>query len=87
MLIGLLALAGLGYYFFVMRGEATLDTEVGGAGAGELETEVFLRKLEDLRSITLPTAVFSDSRFTTLKNFGTSPEAVPYGREMPFSLP
>ncbi len=87
MVVGLLALAGLGYYFFIMEKEATLNTEQSGVGQGELETQEFLRRLDDLQKITLPTDMFSDPRFTTLKDFGSLLKAVPYGRETPFRLP
>lgn len=87
MIIGLLALAALGYYFFVMEKDATLNTSAPGAGQGELETQEFLRRLDDLEKITLPTDMFGDPRFTTLKDFGSLLQTVPYGRETPFSLP
>lgn len=87
MIIGLVALGGLGYYFFVMERGATLDTGDSQIGQGELETQEFLRRLNDLQKIALPTDIFDDPRFTTLKNFGSLLEVVPYGRETPFSLP
>lgn len=87
MIVGLIALSGLGYYFFVMEKEATLNTGGAPIGQGELETQEFLRRLNDLQKIALPTDIFDDSRFTTLKNFGSLLEVVPYGRETPFSLP
>ena len=87
MIVGLLALAGLGYYFFIMEKEATLDTGASGVGQGELETQEFLRRLDDLQKITLPGDIFDDARFTTLKDFGSLLEVAPYGRETPFQLP
>lgn len=86
-IIGLVVLAALGYYLFLAEDKAALDDTADMVGQGELETQEFLRRLDSLQRISLPTDIFSDPRFISLMDFGSTPEEVPYGRETPFALP
>jgi len=82
---GLLALAGIGYYLFVIQGDSTLNS--GGsleAGSAEIETQAFLNRLEDLQNINISTSLFQDARFRSLTDFSTVINRVPSGRDNPF---
>lgn len=82
---GLLALAGIGYYLFVVQGTSTLNTgNSAGVSLAEIETQSFLKRLEDLQGITLSTSIFQDSRFRSLTDFSTLVNRVPYSRPNPF---
>ena len=82
---GLLALAGIGYYLFVIQGSATLNTgNSSGISQAEIETQSFLRRLEELQTINLSTAIFQDARFRSLTDFSTTIDRVQAGRNNPF---
>ena len=83
---GLLAIAGIGYYLFVVERSATV------ASSGQsidvvvaAETEGFLRRLRDLQEISLSREIFSDARFQSLRDFGSPIDRVSFGRSEPFT--
>jgi hypothetical protein len=83
---GLVALAGIGYYLFVIQGNATLNTGgTGGISQAEIETQAFLRQLEDLQAINISTAIFQDQRFRSLQDFSSIVNRVQSGRSNPFA--
>jgi len=88
-IIGLLVLAGLGYYLFILeRGSELSDSaSASRTSQSELEVQEFLRRLADVESITLPTDVFTDPRFKSFEDFGTEVDRVPVGRTDPFTAP
>ena len=82
---GLLALAGIGYYLFVIQGDSTLNTGgVADAGSADIETQAFLNRLEDLQNINISTSIFQDARFRSLTDFSTIINRVESGRSNPF---
>jgi hypothetical protein len=82
---GLLALAGLGYYLFVIEGAATLNTSGGYLNSqAEAENKSFLQRLEDIKDIELSMAIFNDDRFRSLTDFSSVIESVQSGRSNPF---
>lgn len=85
-LAGLLALAGLGYYLFVLERGAVIEDEVA-VSQSEIEAQDFLRRIADIESITLSTAVLTDNRFRSLRNFGSEVDSVSVGRSNPFVSP
>ena len=87
-IIGLLALAALGYYLFVLERGSTINPGVSSAvQQSEVEAEEFLSRLRDIENIEISTAVFDDERFRSLVNFSSVVDRVPVGRENPFSRP
>lgn len=80
---GLAALAYAGYYFFVLNKDATLDTTT--SSEGQMLTNEFLQRLNELDSVDLSRAVFDDERFRSLVDFSTTPEEASAGRSNPFS--
>lgn len=85
-LLGISALAGVGYYLFIVERNATIgDANFGAPVSSTVETEVFLKRLADLQSIELPTDIFNDEKFRSLQDFGSIIESVPYGRDIPFN--
>jgi len=86
--IGLLALAGIGYYLFVTERDVTINNGSGSTiDETELETRFFLQRLGELQKIQLSTTIFADARFRSLVDFSTTVERVPSGRTTPFSSP
>ena len=87
-IVGLLALAALGYYLFVLERGSTINSGLSAdVQQSEIEAQEFLRRLEDVESIEISTAVFSDSRFQSLTDFSSEVDRVPVGRDNPFSRP
>ncbi|MEX0917637.1 MAG: hypothetical protein WDZ93_00610 [Candidatus Paceibacterota bacterium] len=84
-LLGIAAVLAGGYYMIVLRDSSTINgNNELVADQVERETQAFLAKLEDLRTIELSRAIFTDRRFTTLEDFTGPIVPVPYGRENPF---
>lgn len=85
-LIGLVVIAGLGYYLFILERDGTVDA-TSTTSESEIAAQDFLRRMDDIESITLTTDVFRDARFRSLESFATEVNAVPVGRQDPFSRP
>lgn len=85
-ILSLLALAGIGYYLFVIEKEADIETAGGSAVDAQRESQVLIKQLQDVQKIQLSNALFSDRRFRSLVDFGTPVERVSVGRENPFGL-
>lgn len=83
--IGLLILAGVGYFLFVTNKATTLEGDSTGSGAVTIQSAVFLQRLHELQSVTLNDSIFTDERFRSLEDFGTQVERVSYGRSQPFA--
>lgn len=82
-LVALAALAYAGYYIFVLNNESTLETSA--SNEGQILTNEFLQRLNDIENVKLSRTVFDDARFRSLADFSTDPLAVPAGRDNPFS--
>ena len=86
MIGGLVLIAGLGYYLFVANNSSTID---GGNAAverqAEAETQEFLRRLNELKTISLSEDLFNDERFRTLRDNSLPTQPVEVGRPNPFS--
>lgn len=83
---GLFLLAAFGYYLFVLRDTTTTGVSTASVDlASVAEREAFVRSLQELQSIQLNTAVFSDSRFSQLVDNNTPLQEVPVGRVNPFA--
>lgn len=82
---GLIALAGLGYYLFVLERGADLSSTSSQSRQSEAEVQEFLRLLADVEDIRLSTNIFGDERFQSFVNFATPVEQVSAGRDNPFS--
>ena len=83
-ILGIVAIAGLGYYLYLQKDEVSLNNSLVDNQAAA-ETAEFLQRLNDLKVIKLEGAVFSDTRFTSLQNFSESVVPVPVGRTNPFT--
>lgn len=82
--LGFALLLGVGYLLLTNEGGAGLTTTDGVASAQEVETEAFLKKLDELKRIRLNSDLFFDQRFVTLRDMGLSVEPVTVGRANPF---
>lgn len=80
--IGLIVVAGLGYYLFVM------DDGVGEASVGfddiSITSAQMLRQLSQIQTITIDTDIFSDGRFQSLRSFEPPVVPVSVGNTNPF---
>lgn len=84
-LLGLVLIAGLGYYLYTQN--ISLNTSgdnIAVTNQSAAETEVFLRRLNDLKQIDLNTKLFTDSRFTSLTSYATDVPVLFVGRGNPF---
>lgn len=82
-ILSLIGLAGFAYYLLVMQNSADLNTDV--SESARIESQVFLQQLNQLKSVSLQTDIFTDDRFRSLVNNSASVPSQPVGRSNPFS--
>lgn len=82
-LIGLVLVAGLGYYLYTTKGSFGLDASTDNLQV-EAESAELLRKIDSIKRINIERGVFSDPRFTNLRSFATPVPVYPVGRDNPF---
>lgn len=82
-LLGLLMVAGFGYYLYTTNGSLALENSAAELSA-EAESAEIIRKVEAIKRISIDQSVFSDPRFTTLRSFATPVQVYPVGRNNPF---
>ncbi len=80
---GLAGLAYAGYYFFVLNKDANLNSTE--SSEGQLLTNEFLQRLNEIQNVDLSKAIFDDERFRSLVDFSSMPEEASAGRSNPFS--
>lgn len=84
-LLGLVCIAGLGYYLYTQKQASTLDIEGGtSVSQANVESAAFLQKLNELKEIELNGQLFSDPRFQSLVNNRQPVIEEPVGRANPF---
>ena len=82
--VGLLLIAGLGFYLYTnnslfLAGDTEQNFQI------EAQSEDFVRRLGQLKRISIDQSLFSDQRFTVLQSFASPVPALPVGRTNPFS--
>lgn len=83
-ILGVVLLAGLGYYLYSQSNSFGLNTSSGASAQVSADTTVLLHKLQSLQTIKLEDQVFTDKRFEMLTNF-TQPVTPSYiGKTNPF---
>ncbi|MAZ56477.1 hypothetical protein CL653_01680 [bacterium] len=83
--LGFIILVGFGYKLFIMKDDSEIMNNPDIVGnAARLETEEFLRRLNDLKQIELKTEVLSDNRFTGLVDYSRTIKPSLVGRDNPF---
>jgi len=86
MVLGLVLIVALGYYLFVIQGNSSLNL-----GAAQLQSEIdlesqqFLRKLNQIQNISLDVFILNDPRLTVLIDSKPLPGTYPIGRPDPFA--
>jgi len=80
--LGFAAILFLGYKVFF---SASDDEIVRAPGQGQLQTQEFLIRLQNIRNIKIDNSLFSDVRFASLVDFRQEIIDVPAGRENPFA--
>lgn len=86
-LVIFLVLAGLmyvGYNLFFAGGAFDLNTG-GVRSQGNVLTQEFLVRLNELEQINISREIFDDARFRSLTYFGSEPQSVSSGRSNPFT--
>lgn len=82
-IIGLLLVAGLGYYLYTTNGSLSLQTSDENFNL-EAESAELIRKIDSIKNIQIDRDLFSDPRFTNLQSFETPVPTYPVGRNNPF---
>jgi len=83
-LAGLLILAGLGYYLFILDGSSQLSGGSFSTNEAEFANQQFLRQIQELNENELQSTIFSDERFVSLVDFELPLVETEVGRENPF---
>jgi len=83
-IIGIVAIAGIGYYLYEQNSVITLQgNSVDNTKA--VETADFLQRLNELKVITLDGVILQDERFKTLVDSSQVIVPVSVGRKNPFA--
>jgi len=83
--LGLAVILWLGYSLFLKGDETLLETSNSRiVGQATLETQAFLVRLQQLKSIDLDGGIFDDSIFKSLTDHRQALGNEPTGRENPF---
>lgn len=83
--LGLIVIAGLGYYLYNQNKESLLSSgNETVQSQAELESVDFLRKLNELKSLSLDGSIFTDPRFQSFVDREPPVVEEEVGRENPF---
>lgn len=82
-ILGLVLIAGLGYYIYTSNGSLGLQTDDTDLSI-EAESTDLIRKIDSIKRISIDRRLFSDPRFTNLRSFATPVPVYPIGRDNPF---
>jgi len=82
--VGILLIAGLGFYLYSNSNSASLDTTAVNNKTA-VDTAVFLQRLTELGQYNLEGKIFTDARFTSLVNTSQAITPLPIGRQNPFA--
>lgn len=84
LILGIVLIAGLGYYLYSTRG-SVLNTESNGVSQqAAAETAVFLDRLHELQRINLDVSVARDPRLRSLRSNRLPLTPLPIGKPNPF---
>lgn len=84
--LGLALLALIGVYLYQQRGDsAAVLVNSRVTDQATLETQDFLRRLQELRAVELDDSLFSDDEFRSLVDWHREVEPESVGRSNPFS--
>lgn len=86
-ILGLILLLSMGYYLLVLDDSSLQTSNEAVITQARLETEVFLRRLNDIQDVVLDTEMLSDGRFINRVDYSAPVPVVPVGRENPFIAP
>ncbi|MCB9811356.1 hypothetical protein H6783_00400 [Candidatus Nomurabacteria bacterium] len=84
--LGLIAVAAVGYYLFVVERSSGLSSATSGTDVSQAEVEArsFLIRLTELQKIEINTSILSDTRFQGLQSFSRQVVPAAVGRDHPF---
>ena len=84
-LIALLLTLAFGYFLYMQKNNATLNTDNGNISMNvAAEAAQFLQRLTELKSISLDNTLFLDPRFDSFRAYSTEVQAEPIGKNNPF---
>lgn len=81
--LGLIALAAFAYYMLVIQGNSDLDTSMSESTS--IESQLFLQQINQLKSVSIDAALFSEAAFQNLQDQSAPVESQPVGRANPFT--
>ena len=85
-ILGLVAVLGLGIYLYLNQTDSELVTvNEGVRNQALIESQAFLRRLQELREVKLNDEIFFDERFRSLVDFRREPVPVEIGRDNPYA--
>ena len=83
-ILGILAIGGIGYYLYTQNGDISLkNSAVNNQAAAE--TASFLQRLNELKTMELEGLILNDPRFTSLVDSSEIVIPAPVGRTNPFA--
>ena len=84
--LGLIALAIFGYYLYITQSQAVIavDNNTRVSNQAAAETQEFLRRLNELKTVDLEGDLFIDPRFQSLVDYSTPIVPSSVGRSNPF---
>ncbi len=84
--LGLAVILWIGYTFFFATDTTSLIAQnAGTVGQASLDTQAFLRILQQLRDIKLNGTIFDDPRFQSFVDYRQAIVPEPFGRTNPFA--
>ncbi len=85
-ILGLVAVLALGFYLYLNQSDSELVTvNEGVRNQALIESQAFLRRLQELREVKLDDSLFFDERFQSLVDFRRETETVEIGRNNPYA--
>lgn len=82
---GVLVILGLGYFLYTQNvGLESTDAQLSAQLM--VESEEFLRRLNELKAIELNGSIFTDPRFISLLNYSVPAQAEAVGNSTPFDI-
>lgn len=83
--LGLVAIATVGYYTFVVMGQSELQTDNTSISLeAQLASQNFLQNLNELKTVDLRTDLYTNPRFRSLQDTSVAPTPRSTGRVNPF---
>lgn len=85
--LAIIATGAIGYYLYTQGNDPSAKASNDAINASiTLQTESFLKSLNELKTISLDGSIFSDPRFNSLTSYTSPVQAQAIGRPDPFDV-